>query len=139
EAGGNGIALEKNFDVTVTQSYIEIHLFWAGKGTCCIPEQGDYGPLISAISVSPGFKVKSSSNKTGMIVGIVAGVTSVSLLLLVFAFYMKRKSSKHGEDDDIVGIEPKVKTYTYAELKTATADFNSSNFLGEGGFGPVYK
>ncbi|XP_076896030.1 putative LRR receptor-like serine/threonine-protein kinase At1g56140 [Bidens hawaiensis] len=34
---------------------------------------------------------------------------------------------------------PKVKTYTYSELKTATADFSSANLLGEGGFGPVYK
>ncbi|KAK1435166.1 hypothetical protein QVD17_00926 [Tagetes erecta] len=139
EAGGVGRALVKDFDVSVTQSYLEVHLFWAGKGTCCIPEQGDYGPLISAIRVSPGFKVKSHSNKTGMIIGIVAAVASVSLLLLVFGLYMKRKRSKHGEEDDIIGMGPKVKTYAYAELKTATADFSSSNLLGEGGFGTVYK
>ncbi|KAF5819868.1 putative protein kinase RLK-Pelle-DLSV family [Helianthus annuus] len=139
EAGGIGIALEKNFDVIVTQSYLEIHLFWAGKGTCCIPEQGDYGPLISAIRVSAGFKLKSNSNKTGMIIGIVAGVTCVSLLLLVFGVYMKRKRSKHAEEDEFLGIGPKVKTYTYAELRSATADFSSSNLLGEGGFGHVYK
>ncbi|XP_076935153.1 putative LRR receptor-like serine/threonine-protein kinase At1g56140 [Bidens hawaiensis] len=140
EAGGIGRALEKEFDIFVTQNYLEIHLFWAGKGTCCIPEQGDYGPIISAIRVSPGFKVKSNnSNKTGMIIGIVASVTSVSVLLLVFGFYMKRKRSKHGEEDEILGMGPKVKTYTYSELKTATADFSSANLLGEGGFGPVYK
>ncbi|KAL8255588.1 hypothetical protein R6Q59_030655 [Mikania micrantha] len=139
EAGGVGRALEKNFDVIVTQNYLEIHLFWAGKGTCCIPEQGDYGPLISAIRVTAGFKVKSKSNKTGMIIGIVVPVTSVSLLLLAFGLYMKRKRSKHGEEDEFLGMGPKVKTYTYAELRTATADFSSSNLLGEGGFGPVYK
>lgn len=33
---------------------MEIHFFWAGKGTCCVPTQGYYGPAISAISVSPG-------------------------------------------------------------------------------------
>ncbi|KAK1435165.1 hypothetical protein QVD17_00925 [Tagetes erecta] len=139
EAGGVGRALVKDFDVSVTQSYLEIHLFWAGKGTCCIPEQGDYGPLISAIRVSPDFKVKSNSNKTGMIIGIVAAVVSASLLFLGFGLYMKRKRSKHGEEDEFLGMGPKVKTYTYAELKTATADFSSSNLLGEGGFGPVYK
>ncbi|XP_022026397.1 probable LRR receptor-like serine/threonine-protein kinase At1g56140 isoform X2 [Helianthus annuus] len=139
EAGGIARALEKKFDVIVTQSYLEIHLFWAGKGTCCIPEQGDYGPLISAIRVSPDFKVKSKSNKTGMIVGIVAAVTSVILLLFIFGVYMKRKRSKNAEEDEILGMGPKVKTYTYAELRTATADFSSSNLLGEGGFGPVYK
>ncbi|KAK9072591.1 hypothetical protein SSX86_009026 [Deinandra increscens subsp. villosa] len=140
EAGGIGRALVKDFDVIVTQNYLELHLFWAGKGTCCIPEQGDYGPLISALRVSPDFKVNSSSsNKTGMIIGIVAGVTSVSLLLLLFGLYMKRKRSKHAEEDVFLGMGPKVKTYTYAELRTATADFSSSNLLGEGGFGPVYK
>ena len=30
-------------------------------------------------------------------------------------------------------------TYSYSELRTATEDFSSSNKLGEGGFGPVYK
>ncbi|KAI3791405.1 hypothetical protein L2E82_05173 [Cichorium intybus] len=139
EAGGVGIALVKNFDVTVTQNHLEIHLFWAGKGTCCIPEQGDYGPLISAIRVAPRFKVKGSSNKTGMIIGIIAAVGSVCLMILIFGLYMKRRRSKHGEDEEILGMGPKIKTYTYAELKSATADFSRSNLLGEGGFGPVYK
>ncbi|KAL7595721.1 hypothetical protein Lser_V15G29113 [Lactuca serriola] len=141
EAGGAGIALEKNYDVTVTQNHIEIHLFWAGKGTCCIPEQGDYGPLISAIRVTPGFKVKgNSSNNTGIIIGVIAGVGSVSLVFLIFGLlYLKRRRSKDEEEEEILGIGPKVNTYSYAELKTATADFSPSNFLGEGGFGPVYK
>ena len=56
EAGGVGRALIKDFDVNVTQGFLEIHLFWAGKGTCCIPEQGDYGLLISAVKVSAGTK-----------------------------------------------------------------------------------
>ena len=30
-------------------------------------------------------------------------------------------------------------TFSYAELRTATNDFDSANKLGEGGFGPVYK
>ncbi|CAH1452625.1 unnamed protein product [Lactuca virosa] len=139
EAGGAGIALEKNFDVTVIQNHIEIHLFWAGKGTCCIPEEGDYGPLISAIRVTPGFKVKGNSNNTGMIIGIIAGVGSVCLIILVFCLYLKRRRSEHGEEEDIFGMGPKINTYTYAELRTATADFSRSNKLGEGGFGPVYK
>lgn len=37
------------------------------------------------------------------------------------------------------GIGPKPNTFSYAELRTATEDFNPSNKLGEGGFGPVYK
>lgn len=30
-------------------------------------------------------------------------------------------------------------TFSYAELRTATEDFNPSNVVGEGGFGPVFK
>ncbi|CAK9149168.1 unnamed protein product [Ilex paraguariensis] len=58
EAGGVETAVQKNFNATVTQNYLEIHLFWAGKGTCCIPVQGDYGPLISALSVASSNKPK---------------------------------------------------------------------------------
>ncbi|KAJ9556223.1 hypothetical protein OSB04_010837 [Centaurea solstitialis] len=138
EAGGVGRALIKKFDVNVTQSFLEIHLFWAGKGTCCIPEQGDYGPLISALRVSAGFSVKRKS-KTGMIIGTVAGVASAILILLAFGVYLKRRRSKHGEEEEFVSMGSKVNTYTYGELRAATADFSPSNMLGEGGFGPVYK
>ena len=54
EAGGVGRALQKNFTANVSENYLEIHLFWAGKGTCCIPVRGYYGPLISAIHVVSG-------------------------------------------------------------------------------------
>ena len=53
EAGGVERAITRNFTATVTENHLEIHLFWAGKGTCCTPEQGYYGPLISAINVVP--------------------------------------------------------------------------------------
>jgi hypothetical protein len=44
--------VQKHYIVEVTNNFIEIHLFWAGKGTCCIPSQGSYGPSISALSIS---------------------------------------------------------------------------------------
>ena len=47
-------AIRKIFKANVSENYLEIHLFWAGKGTCCIPVQGYYGPLISAIRVVSG-------------------------------------------------------------------------------------
>lgn len=140
EAGGIERALTKNFKANVTQNYLEIHLFWAGKGTCCIPEEGNYGPSISALSVSPDFKIRGKSkSKSGMIAGIVVAVAVSSLVFLVVFLYWKRRGPKHDEEEAILGVGPKVKTYSYAELKTATGDFNASNMLGEGGFGPVYK
>lgn len=40
---------------------------------------------------------------------------------------------------ELLGIDAKPYTFTYAELRSVTGDFNSSNKLGEGGFGAVYK
>jgi len=40
---------------------------------------------------------------------------------------------------ELLGIDAKPYTFSYAELRAATGDFNSSNKLGEGGFGAVYK
>ena len=45
----------KTFEANVTKTIIEIHFFWAGKGTCCIPFQSTYGPLVSAIHVYQGY------------------------------------------------------------------------------------
>ena len=53
EAGGIGKGIAKEFDVEVNDNTLEIHLYWAGKGTTAIPDRGVYGPLISAITVTP--------------------------------------------------------------------------------------
>lgn len=53
-AGGRSLqAVTRNFTASVRDNYLEVHLFWAGKGTCCVPVQGAYGPAISAISAEP--------------------------------------------------------------------------------------
>lgn len=41
-------------NVQISGNFLDVHLFWAGKGTCCVPGQGTYGPSISAISATPG-------------------------------------------------------------------------------------
>lgn len=40
---------------------------------------------------------------------------------------------------ELLGIDARPYTFSYSELRDATEDFSSSNKLGEGGFGPVYK
>lgn len=54
EAGGvgNTFTLEEP-NILVNESTLEIHLYWAGKGTTAIPNRGVYGPLISGITVTP--------------------------------------------------------------------------------------
>ena len=43
------------------------------------------------------------------------------------------------EPAELLGIGPRPNTFSYAKLRSATDDFNPSNKLGEGGFGPIFK
>lgn len=112
KAGGVGKPIVETYaDVAVTGTTLEIHLYWAGKGTTAIPDRGVYGPLISAITVTPSefscsrgkflefydsisvlikfcivdFKIPGGGGlSTGAIVGI-AVACAVALLLLILA------------------------------------------------------
>ncbi|WCJ28452.1 Leucine-rich repeat transmembrane protein kinase [Euphorbia peplus] len=147
ETGDVERAVTKNFNASVTENHLEIHLFWAGKGTCCTPVQGYYGPIISALSVVPEFRpsvsgippgLPSKKNREGLIAGIVVSAGVLSFILIVAMLYVRRKAAL---DDELVlsGIGSRPITFSYSELKTATKDFSPSNQLGEGGYGPVYK
>ncbi|KAF9587456.1 hypothetical protein IFM89_002637 [Coptis chinensis] len=133
-------AVQRDFKVQVSENFLEIHLFWAGKGTCCIPVQGFYGPSISAIRVTPDFPpMGSKKNRTGMIVGITLSIGLLSIICAFIILYLRRKRSSGNEEEELLGIDNRLNIFSYAELRTATGDFNSTNKLGEGGFGPVYK
>ncbi|XP_052165330.1 probable LRR receptor-like serine/threonine-protein kinase At1g56130 isoform X1 [Oryza glaberrima] len=146
-AGGKSFtAVYKSYTTTVSKNFLEIHLFWAGKGTCCIPIQGYYGPLISALSITPNFTptvrngVPKRKSKAGAIAGISIGASVVGLAALfgIFMFIKKRRrlAQQQGELYNLVG-RPDV--FSNAELKLATNNYSSQNILGEGGYGPVYK
>ncbi|KZV38687.1 putative LRR receptor-like serine/threonine-protein kinase [Dorcoceras hygrometricum] len=137
-------AVVKEFTAEVLENYIEIHLFWAGKGTCCVPNQGTYGPLIQAINFIPSVANKPPSqkkNRAGLVVGISVAVGAAGLLSIIAISYLfwRRKMQRNFEDEELLGIDTRPYTFSYAELKTATDDFSPVNKLGEGGFGPVYK
>ncbi|KAF3488809.1 hypothetical protein F2Q69_00053825, partial [Brassica cretica] len=51
EANGTRKPIVKEANVNVTNHLLEIRLYWAGKGTTQIPARGNYGPIISAISL----------------------------------------------------------------------------------------
>ncbi|XP_062118270.1 probable LRR receptor-like serine/threonine-protein kinase At1g56140 [Humulus lupulus] len=148
EAGGLSFrAVEKEFTVHVSQNFIEVHLFWAGKGTCCIPDQSTFGPSISAISATPDFiptvsnkSPSTKKNHTGLIVvGVVVGFAVLSVFCVLVALYIAQQRKRAQMNEEFLGMDVKPFTFSYSELKTATNDFNSANKLGEGGFGPVYK
>jgi hypothetical protein len=53
-ANGSNKAYSIEFKANVTDNTLEIRLYWNGKGTTCIPQRGNYGPIISAITVCSG-------------------------------------------------------------------------------------
>ncbi|KAL5224803.1 hypothetical protein ABZP36_011442 [Zizania latifolia] len=59
-----------------------------------------------------------------------------------FTLFFKRSRNKQQQSDpsneDFSGAE-NITRYRYKELVEATSNFNQSNKIGEGGFGPVYK
>ncbi|XP_040963984.1 probable LRR receptor-like serine/threonine-protein kinase At1g56140 [Gossypium hirsutum] len=100
EAGGAEKAITRRFISNVTDNHLEIHLLWTGKGTCCVPELGYYGPSISAISVVPNFKPTvsglppgNSKRKTALIVGIAVPVGAVSLMLIYVVIHFKKRKN----------------------------------------------
>ncbi|KAH7557814.1 hypothetical protein JRO89_XS11G0224500 [Xanthoceras sorbifolium] len=109
EAGGvSKRAIQRQFTAQVSENYLEIHLLWAGKGTCCIPALGTYGPSISAISATPDFiptvsnnpPVSNKRNRTGLISGIVVGVGLGSFLLVLTIFWIVRRRKRPTDDDE---------------------------------------
>ncbi|XP_059659125.1 probable LRR receptor-like serine/threonine-protein kinase At1g56130 [Cornus florida] len=100
EAGGSKRALVKTFEANVTNTIMDIHFFWAGRGSCCIPFQSTYGPLVSAIHVSQVSDGLGSSNRDkkriGRFVGIAVGCAAgVMILSSVFYLWWTKYSQGH--------------------------------------------
>ncbi|KAD4384533.1 hypothetical protein E3N88_24701 [Mikania micrantha] len=79
EAGGSKRALVKLFEANVTNTNIDIHIKWAGKGTCCIPVQSTLGLLVSAIRVSQVSNSSGSSNDNKRVGIAIEAVSAMAL------------------------------------------------------------
>ncbi|KAJ4726502.1 putative Kinase [Melia azedarach] len=145
EAGGVGKAIVKSYPIVVSNSTVEIRLYWAGKGTTGVPVRGVYGPLISAINVSPDFTPPSengsgnSSVPAGAVVGIVVGAVSATILILGILWWKGCFKSKSTLEQEFKSLDLHTGTFTLRQIKAATNNFDIANKIGEGGFGPVYK
>ncbi|KAF9621303.1 hypothetical protein IFM89_019389 [Coptis chinensis] len=137
-AGGVGKSIVKEYNATVTGSTLEIHLYWAGKGTIAVPRRSTYGPLISAISVTPNFD-PSTGLSVRTIVGIVVSSFVAVLLVLAVLWKLGYLGRKHLEDKELRGLELQTSYFTLRQIIAATGNFDPENKIGEGGFGPVYK
>ncbi|XP_047169233.1 probable leucine-rich repeat receptor-like serine/threonine-protein kinase At3g14840 [Vigna umbellata] len=142
KAQGAGKAHIENFTASVSNSTLEIRFYWAGKGSTGIPKRSVYGPLISAISVtSDDFKPPSPPGHHHKRVVLLIMVATLVILILVFGilwwrFCLKSNNSLSKEFKD---LDLKTGVFTLRQIKVATNNFNISNKIGEGGFGPVYK
>ncbi|XP_057996777.1 probable LRR receptor-like serine/threonine-protein kinase RFK1 isoform X2 [Hevea brasiliensis] len=128
-------------DVNVTNNILEIRFYFAGKGTTRIPDRGVYGAIISAISVASDLKLCSSVQKKGT-VHIVVGVVGASCLIFIvlgILWWRGYLPGKWGKQKDSEGPDLPTGTFSLKQIRAATNDFDSSNKIGEGGFGPVYK
>ncbi|KAJ6301641.1 hypothetical protein OIU77_015866 [Salix suchowensis] len=97
EAKGVGIGITKVYDgIIVNGSTLQIHLYWSGKGTTAIPDRGVYGPLISAITVTPNFKV---DNGGGLSVGAITGIVVASSVLATLVLLVLWKKGFLGGKD----------------------------------------
>ncbi|XP_010479905.1 PREDICTED: probable LRR receptor-like serine/threonine-protein kinase At1g53430 [Camelina sativa] len=153
KAGGVGKPFVRKIDdVQVNGSTLEIHLQWTGKGTNMIPTRPVYGPLISAITITPNFKVagKELSNgavagkglSNGAVAGIVIAACAVFGLLVLLVLWITGYLGGKKEVDENVelrGLDLQTGSFTLKQIKRATNNFDPENKIGEGGFGPVYK
>ncbi|KAL1537954.1 putative LRR receptor-like serine/threonine-protein kinase [Salvia divinorum] len=140
EAKGVRKGIVKEFNVNVNGSTLDIHLYWTGKGTTAIPDRGIYGPLISAIAVTPNFSVGTGGLSTGAIIGIViASVVVFVLLLLLVLWWRGCFGEKDYGDSELRGLDLLTGKFTLRQMKAATNNFDNANKIGEGGFGSVYK
>ncbi|KAJ0018672.1 hypothetical protein Pint_11533 [Pistacia integerrima] len=137
EAGGVRREIRRSFNATVSDNHLEIHLFWAGKGTCCVPAAGSYGPLISALSVTPGFpptvdieqtvNIERKKNQTGLIVGIAVTLAILGFILIFLVFYTRMKR----DNNDVEGKS----TLDYCSHKISATMFLVKIFVRENNFG----
>ncbi|KAJ7981873.1 putative Kinase [Quillaja saponaria] len=142
EAGGVGKEVVRRFAAVVTNNTLEIRLYWAGKGTTSIPDEGVYGPLISAISVDSDTKPPSgggNSISAGAVVAIVAAGAFVVILLMVILWWRGCLGRKSALERELKGLDLQAASFTLRQIKAATNNFDVANKIGEGGFGPVYK
>ncbi|KAI3879792.1 hypothetical protein MKX03_000411, partial [Papaver bracteatum] len=141
EAKGVGKSIIKEYNVDVTNSTLEIHLYWAGKGTNFIPSDFAYGPLISAIAVTPNFivqiKTDSEPNRGHISVGVLVGTVAASCVLILLILAILWKKGCLGKKNKELRELSQRGGFTLREIETAT--WNFAYKIGEGGFGPVYK
>nr|VDC97051.1 unnamed protein product [Brassica rapa] len=145
-ANGTLKPVVKTVSANVTNNILEIRLYWAGKGTTLIPERGNYGPLISAISLChSSMEPQCGATKTELhtnyplIFGVVGSLIAVTLLALGLYTQKICIRDKYTREKDLRAQGLQTVCFTWRQLEAATNNFDQANKLGEGGFGSVFR
>uniref|UniRef100_M4EMZ8 non-specific serine/threonine protein kinase n=1 Tax=Brassica campestris TaxID=3711 RepID=M4EMZ8_BRACM len=131
--------------VNVTDHTLEIRLYWAGKGTVLFPKRGNYGPLISAISLchskntSPMPMEKTKYTYYPLIFGVTGALVAIILLALGLYAQKRCRGDTNMRERDLRAQCLQTVWFTWRQLQAATNNFDQANKLGEGGFGSVFK
>nr|VDD36520.1 unnamed protein product [Brassica oleracea] len=145
-ANGTLKPVVKPVSANVTNNILEIRLYWAGKGTTLIPERGNYGPLISAISLCHssmepqcGAMKRELHTNYPLIFGVVGSLIAVTLLALGLYTQKICRRDKYTRERDLRAQGLQTVCFTWRQLEAATNNFDQANKLGEGGFGSVFR
>ncbi|CAN7030098.1 unnamed protein product [Brassica oleracea var. botrytis] len=146
EANGTRKPIVKEANVNVTNHLLEIRLYWAGKGTTQIPARGNYGPIISAISLchsslGPGCEAVKTKHHTSypLVFGITGALLAITLLALGLYAQKRCRGDRNTRKRDLRAQGLQTVCFTWRQLQAATSNFDEANKLGEGGFGSVFK
>ncbi|KMZ65997.1 putative Kinase [Zostera marina] len=130
-------AFKKTYKVLVTNDTKNLEISFNPK--IYLKDFESSAVLISAIKVTPNFKVENGSTKrSATVIGASVGV-SVFILSCTVGYYLWKRHGKYRDEGNIELNGLEVNKYKFLELNIATENFNPANKLGEGGFGVVYK
>ncbi|KAF3450426.1 hypothetical protein FNV43_RR06507 [Rhamnella rubrinervis] len=122
--------------VQVKNRFLEIRFHWSGKGTTATPKRGIYGPLISAIDVESEFKPPHNYHVLTIVAAIISGSCLICIILGILWWKCYFNASR---EKDLKGLDLHTGLFTLRQIKAATNNFDSTNKIGEGGFGSVFK
>ncbi|XP_010503360.1 PREDICTED: probable LRR receptor-like serine/threonine-protein kinase At3g47570 [Camelina sativa] len=91
---------------------------------------------------APPMKTKLSSRSKKVVIGVSAGISLLSLLVIAsvsLIWFRKRKKNKQTNTPPPSSLEVFHEKISYGDLRNATNGFSSSNMVGLGSFGTVFK
>ncbi|CAN8278080.1 unnamed protein product [Cochlearia groenlandica] len=96
--------------------------------------------LKPCIGQAPPMKSKHVSFLKKVVIGVTVGIVVLLFIALVSLWlFIKRKKKKHTNNATPYGLEVFHEKISYEDLRNATNGFSSSNLIGSGSFGTVFK